>query len=42
MQRGRAAGPLAKMVLYYNTQLAFGLIRPHPKAVKLVADYEGA
>ncbi|RMA41578.1 hypothetical protein D9R08_14880 [Rhodophyticola porphyridii] len=23
MQRGRAAGPLAKMVLYYNTHLAF-------------------
>jgi len=22
MQRGRAAGPLAKMVLYYNTHLA--------------------
>ena len=26
MQRGRAAGPLAKMVLYYNTHLAYGAI----------------
>lgn len=26
MQRGRAAGPLAKMVLYYNTHLAHRVI----------------